>query len=191
MRFLPFSLNIPNTITAVRLVMTPVMVLLLLDRAFLSALLVFVFAAATDGLDGLLARALKQQTALGSYLDPLADKAMLCSAYIVLAAMEEIPAWVTVVVISRDVLIIIGAAIVTLFKGTFMARPTIVSKLTTVLQILTVFAVLLDKSVPIPAGALEATFWGVTALTTASGLHYVFVGLHILSDNSGDTSGMR
>ena len=182
-----FPLNIPNTITAMRLVLTPVFVLLLIDGAFLSAFLVFIGASITDGLDGLIARILRQKTTLGSYLDPIADKLMLSSAYIALAAIGIIPAWLAVVIISRDVLITMGALVVTIFKGTFMMRPTIVSKITTVFQISTVMLVLMAQFAAISPTLLHILFWLTTVFTTVSGLHYVYLGLKILNDGGGVT----
>ena len=184
---MPFPLNIPNTITAIRFVLTPVFVLFLIEGEFPYAFLVFIGAAVTDGLDGLIARLLKQKTTLGSYLDPIADKLMLSSAYIGLAAIGKIPVWLAVVVISRDVLITMGALVVTIFKGTFMMHPSVVSKITTVFQISTVILVLMAQFTAIPLTLPYVLFWLTTIFTTVSGLHYVYYGLKILNDGAGAT----
>ena len=184
---MPFPLNMPNTITAIRFVLTPVFVLFLIEGEFPYAFLVFIGAAVTDGLDGLIARLLKQKTTLGSYLDPIADKLMLSSAYIALAAIEVIPVWLAVVVISRDVLITMGALVVTIFEGTFMMHPSIISKITTVSQISTVILVLMAQFMSISPTLPRVLFWLTTVFTTVSGLHYIYFGLRILNDGGGAT----
>ncbi|MBI4775527.1 MAG: CDP-alcohol phosphatidyltransferase family protein [Deltaproteobacteria bacterium] len=184
-----FPLNIPNTITAVRFILTPIFVLFLIEGDFFSAFLVFIGAAVTDGLDGLIARLLKQKTTLGSYLDPIADKLMLSTAYIALAAIGIIPTWLAVVVISRDVLITMGALVVTIFKGTFMMRPSVISKATTVFQISTVILVLMAQFTDLSPTLPFVLSWLTTVFTTVSGLHYVYFGLKILNDNDGVAKG--
>jgi cardiolipin synthase (CMP-forming) len=178
------TISVPNILTLVRILLTPLFVILLLRDSFPMALLVFIVAGITDGLDGLIARWLNQRTALGAYLDPMADKLLLVSAYICLPVMNAIPDWLAVIVISRDVIILLGIAIFTLTQKHYEVRPTFVSKCTTTLQIVTVIVVLLD---PIRLGAafiLPIVYWGTATLTILSGLHYIYFGMRILQENN-------
>src|SRR4030066_302724 len=95
-------MNIPNSVTLLRILMVPVIVILLIQESFLKALIVFVAAGLTDILDGFLARVLHQQTVLGSYLDPIADKALLVSSFVTLSVLHIIPGGLAVLVIGRD-----------------------------------------------------------------------------------------
>jgi len=176
-------INLANSITAFRIVLTPVFVIVLMERRFVLALFVFLIAAVSDAADGLIARALKQKTTMGSYLDPIADKLLLSSAYIVLASIQVIPEWLAVVVISRDVLILMGVAVLTLFKGMFPMNPSVLSKFTTCAQIVTLLAVLVDASGIFTFSSLYILFWITTGITALSGLHYVYYGLQLLSEN--------
>ena len=172
-------LNVPNFLTLLRIVAIPVFLIFLTDGRFGWALLVFVLAGLTDSLDGLIARLTNTRTTLGAYMDPLADKMLLVSAFVVLAFMEAVPRWLTVVVISRDVLILSGY--LTLFLLTQQAmeiRPSAFSKASTFLQLLTLSVVLLHLWRTGEGAALLWWLFIVTALVTAiSGVHYIVRGL--------------
>jgi cardiolipin synthase len=176
-------INIPNTLSIIRILLTPLFVILLIRGMFLSSLLVFAIAGVSDALDGLSARYLNQRTVLGAYLDPIADKILLMSAFITLAVLDVIPPWLTVIVISRDVIIVIGHAVSAILTIPIEIKPSVASKCTTVAQLLTIFLALLS-----PAGAgnmlliKKAFCWFTACLTIASGLHYIYVGLSILQD---------
>ena len=142
-------INIPNILTVIRILLVPLFVIFLLKNMFHFALLVFTIAAISDCFDGLIARYLNQRTVLGAYLDPLADKLLLSSSFIILAVIKSIPKWLAVIVISRDILIMLGVAIFAMTDIKFEIRPRITSKLTTVFQISTIFLVLLDPKIPI------------------------------------------
>ncbi|MEA1899712.1 MAG: CDP-alcohol phosphatidyltransferase family protein, partial [Thermodesulfobacteriota bacterium] len=101
------TINIPNILTVIRILLTPLFVIFLLRNLFSFALLVFTIAAISDALDGLFARYFNQHTALGAYLDPIADKLLLTSAFVSLAILKIVPGWLTVIVISRDILILL------------------------------------------------------------------------------------
>lgn len=174
------TINVPNILTLVRLLLTPLFVILLLRRQLHPALLVFVLAGVSDGLDGLIARCFDQRTILGAYLDPIADKVLLVSAFVCLAILGLVPDWLTVIVISRDVLIVIGIVIFTLTQKSYRIRPSMVSKCTTTVQILTVIAALLAADIPSFAPILTGLVWSVALLTTVSGLHYIYLGMTIL-----------
>ncbi len=182
-----FILNLPNILTLVRMLITPIFIICLIKGAYQMGLLIFTLAGVTDGLDGLLARLLDQKTTLGAYLDPIADKLLLVSAFVTLAVQQMIPAWLTVVVISRDVLIIIGIAILEVSKVDYQIQPSMVSKCTTVAQLATIFLLLLSIQTTALEHALLPVYWLTTALSIASGLHYVYLGIQIMPDTENDT----
>src|SRR4030065_2641137 len=104
-------MNIPNLLTLLRIILVPVIVILLIQGVFLKALIAFIVASLSDVLDGFLARILHQQTALGAYLDPIADKALLASSFVTLSVLHVIPGWLTGIVITRDFLILLGLSV--------------------------------------------------------------------------------
>lgn len=182
------TINIPNILTTIRILLAPLFVILLLKDQFSFALLVFAIAGISDGLDGLLARYFDQRTVLGAYLDPIADKLLLTTAFVSLAVLKIIPGWLTVIVISRDILIILGIAIFTIADINIEIRPSIISKFTTVAQLTTIFLTLLNPEI---SGALiikYSLFWITAGLTIMSGLHYTYIGLNILQLASGNNN---
>ena len=177
-------MNIPNTLTMMRIIFVPIIIILLIQGSFFKALIIFTLSGITDALDGALARFLNQQTSLGAYLDPIADKALVMSCFITLSVKHAIPGWLTVIVISRDCIILIGVSVLALMSIRYEIRPSVVSKMTTVAQILTVFIVLATRSLAVPAGFewLSYTFFGATAiLTVISGVHYLFRGIRLMN----------
>ncbi len=177
-----FVLNLPNVLTLARILITPLFIICLIKGSYAMALLVFTLAGVTDGLDGLLARLMDQRTTVGAFLDPIADKLLLVSAFVTLAAQGMLPAWLTVVVISRDVLIIVGIAILEVSRVDYQIQPSMVSKCTTVAQLATIFLLLLSTQTTVLAHALLPVYWLTTALSIASGLHYVYLGIQIMPD---------
>lgn len=176
------TISIPNILTLVRILLTPVFVILLLRDLFPMALLVFAIAGVSDGLDGLIARYLNQRTALGAYLDPAADKLLLVSAFVSLAVLGVIPPWATVIVIARDVIIVLGLAILTLTEKKYEINPSMVSKCTTTAQIITVLVTLYDPAHVKLAMLYPVLLWSTAILTTLSGLHYIYIGMNILQE---------
>jgi cardiolipin synthase len=178
-------ITVPNLLTVFRMVLIPVFVSLLFYQRFLFALAVFAVAGVTDGLDGLLARRFNQKSQLGTILDPIADKLMLVTAFIVLSMRSvfpqpvpshlPIPFWVTVAVISRDVFILVGAAAINVVTGFRGFRPSMLGKINTVIQITAIGIIMFAASVPYGTGyylpTLYATVFGFAIL---SGAHYVF-----------------
>ena len=185
-----FVLNVPNVLTLARILLTPLFIICMIKGAYQTALAIFILAGVTDGLDGLLARMLNQRTSLGAYLDPVADKVLLISAFVTLAIQRMIPPWLTVVVISRDLLIFIGIAILELSKVNYRIAPSMVSKCTTVAQLTTIFLLLVSIQTSVVEHAL-APVYGLTAvLSIVSGLHYVYIGIQIMPDTrDGGFSG--
>src|SRR3990167_8441300 len=128
-------MNIPNTLTIFRILLVPVFIIFLINNNLWMALMIFILAGITDGLDGLIARVLNQRTLIGAYLDPIADKFLLISAYLALTIKNMLPAWLSVIVISRDIIILSGVVILHEMDKRPAIRPSILSKITTVFQI--------------------------------------------------------
>jgi len=176
-------LNIPNLLTILRILLTPLLVIFLIDKRFDLAFAVFAAAGISDGLDGFLARVMKQKTRIGAILDPIADKALLASAYITLAVIGLVPNWLAVIVISRDIIIVFGVLVLLLFQSGIEIHPTIISKLTTLFQLLTVFTVLFSTVTHLGLEQVLFCCYIVTAiLTIASGLDYLYKGILMLGN---------
>ena len=179
-------MTIPNFITMVRIVLAPVFVIYLINEQFTSALIVFVVCTASDGMDGLVARLFNQKSKLGSYLDPLADKLLLVAAFLILAAMGHLPVWLTVTVIARDVTILLGVILIHLNKLELNIRPSVVSKINTCFQFITVMAVLSKELLSLSPTVYLYFYYATAMFTTVSGLHYIQYGLRIMSSSGKD-----
>jgi cardiolipin synthase (CMP-forming) len=172
----------PNQLTLLRMIFVPFIVIHLVDGHYLWALIVFVVAGFSDGLDGLLARRLHQQTLLGQYLDPIADKLLLSTMFLVLSILHKIPWKYTVVVFSRDISILAASAVLFAIAGLRNFSPSIFGKANTFSQISAVFFVLLLQVHPARwvwiarTVSLRATFF----FTIISAVHYVFLVQHRL-----------
>jgi cardiolipin synthase len=177
-------MTIPNLITSIRIILTPIFIIYLINERFLSALVVFVLAGLSDSADGLIARLFSQKSRLGTFLDPLADKILLIASFITLAIINRIPPWLTVIVISRDVLILLGVLILFLNKTDLSIRPSILSKMTTCLQLATVFIVLSREQVGLFSQFVEYIFWITGLLTISSGLHYMRYWFGMMGEES-------
>jgi cardiolipin synthase len=167
------------------MVLIPVFVSLLFYKRFLLALVVFALAGVTDGLDGLLARRFNQKSQLGTILDPIADKLMLVTAFVVLTMRSvfpqplpshlPVPFWVTVAVISRDVFILVGAAAINIVTGFRGFRPSMLGKINTTVQIVAIGVIMFAASVPYGTGwYLPTIYAAVFSFAVLSGAHYVF-----------------
>jgi len=176
-------MNVPNLLTLLRIILSPIIVILLIQGAFLKALIVFIVAGITDALDGFLARVLHQQTVLGAYLDPIADKGLLASSFITLSVLHIIPGWLTVIVISRDFIILLGISVLSIMSIPVKIRPLFVSRVTTTLQLITVLAALAARSVPGEGYEpwLLAIYWVTAAFTIVSGLGYMAKGVALIN----------
>lgn len=170
-------LTAPNQLTLLRMIFVPFIVIHLVSGRYLWALVVFVIAGFSDGLDGLLARMLHQQTVLGQYLDPIADKLLLSTMFLVLSILHKIPWKYTVLVFSRDISILAASAVLFAIAGLRNFSPSIFGKANTFSQICAVFFVLLFEVRPFRAiwiartVSLRATFF----FTILSALHYVIL----------------
>lgn len=179
-------LTAPNQLTLVRMLFLPFIIINLLNHHYLWALTLFVLAAISDGLDGLLARKLKQQTLLGQYLDPIADKLLMSTMFLVLSILHKIPWKFTVVVFSRDISILAVGAVLYAIAGLRDFRPSIFGKANTFAQVAAVFLVLLFQ--------LDQSRWvwiarvvflrAVFAFTIISAVHYLFLVQHRLRAHS-------
>jgi cardiolipin synthase len=167
-----------NQLTLLRMGLAPLLVILVLSREMRWALAVFVVAGITDLLDGLIARMGHQQTTLGAMLDPVADKVLLTSTFVALTWSSglhvSIPVWLTVTTLSRDAIILTGVAIVNLTMGRRVFYPSLLGKLTTASQLITVGVVLLLNAFTLRMPGLEWLFWLTLVLTVGSALHYLF-----------------
>ena len=181
-------MNIPNNISLFRIILVPIFVTCLsyysreTNLFYWASVFVFILACATDGVDGYLARKLHQKTALGSYLDPIADKLLLLSGFLSLTLMPNlppsmrIPVWVAIPVIARDVIILIGSTIIFLLTGGLKVEPLFIGKITTVFQMLTLFLSL----VAAPVEVRFLLFVCTVCLTVLSGARYIQMGERLL-----------
>ncbi len=167
----------PNQLTLLRLIFIPFIVIAIVDEAWGWALGLFVVAGITDNLDGLLARLLKQKTALGQYLDPIADKLLLSTLFLVLSLTHKIPWKFTVLVFSRDVGIVVTSAVLYATTSLRTFPPSMFGKANTGAQIVTLFFVLLREisEAAWVAAAKELGLWSTLVFTVASGLHYIYL----------------
>jgi cardiolipin synthase (CMP-forming) len=171
----PFT--IPNGITLVRLALTPFFVLATLSGDHLLALGIFVAAGVSDALDGMVARLLGMRSLLGTYLDPIADKLLLVTAYVVLTLPIKgaitVPLWLTVLALSRDVLIVLVALLLYLGAGVREFPPSLWGKATTFFHIVTVTVVLVANVTPVAEAALLGVFYVALSFTVISGVDYI------------------
>ncbi len=168
--------HIPNLITGLRILLVYPVIQYLLDRRFGSSLGLFVLAGLSDALDGFLAKHYHWQSRLGSYLDPLADKLLLVSCFLALAWMELIPAWLTVAVVLRDVVILAGAIAYYFLLKPFEGQPHWTSKVNTFFQLLLIVAVLFSHGVwPLSEKLLFSFILIVFVTSLVSGVIYVQV----------------
>lgn len=170
--------TIPNLLSILRMGLVPLFVLSVLSGEMLRALLVFGLAGVTDALDGAAARWWRQKSRLGAYLDPAADKLLLVAAYVVLSipGLREglvIPVWITALVLTRDVVIVIVAMVLYLAQGVTSFPPSPLSKLNTAMQIVAVVLVLLSGIVQHAEEVASWAVWLVAVTTLASGIDYI------------------
>jgi cardiolipin synthase (CMP-forming) len=170
-------LTAPNQLTLLRMLFLPFIVISLVDGHYITALILFVLAGLSDGLDGLLARRLHQQTLLGQYLDPIADKLLMSTLFLVLSILHKIPWKYTVMVFSRDIAILVTSAVLYTIAGLRNFSPSIFGKANTCAQIAAVFFVLLFEIYHVPGIYIVRTvlLWATFAFTAISWVHYAFL----------------
>jgi cardiolipin synthase len=168
-------MNVPNLLSLLRLVITVFFVVAVMRNQFGLALTLFVVQGLSDLLDGFLARVMKAKTRLGAFLDPLADKTMLVSSYLVLSFKGMVPLWVTGCIIARDVIILVGFLRLRKTSGYEEFLPSMWGKVTTTFQIVTVVWVLWSRE-----RAYDAlVFYPTLCLTVISGVQYIRRGFRI------------
>ncbi len=189
-------MNWPNAITIVRILLIPLFVYEVLMGDYTTGAMVFFLAAVTDALDGLIARIFRMKSRLGTFLDPLADKLLVTSAYVILGIKGIIPLWLVMAVISRDSIIVLGALVLYLMIGELQVKPHPVSKINTFFQLLTVILALfkgmteemrlLHEWITV---SLEPAIYLTAGLTLASGLIYIITGLRAIEEEPGEEEG--
>lgn len=180
-----------NQLTILRMVFVPVFILLLVYGRIGAAIGVFFLAGVTDLLDGFIARRFEQKTALGIFLDPMADKLLLTSAFITLSLdslplIVTIPLWLTITVISRDILLVTSVVVINLTAGRHLFPPTQLGKWTTVVQLLLVMIVLAGNWFGAEPPFFQPAVFITLLLTVTSGIHYLYRGMRILGHQTNE-----
>jgi cardiolipin synthase len=180
-------LNWANRLTLLRILLIPVFAISLLYRQNGAALFIFCLAGISDGLDGFIARTYGQKTKLGTFLDPMADLLLLSTAFIVLAMMDQIPVWLSVIVISRNVIVVMGSAILYIINNHIDISITPLGKATTFFQLtLLLFALTSHYLNTVPSVIFPLLLWTTTILTVVSGLQYITIGTGSINGNNGE-----
>lgn len=169
-------MNIPNSLTILRILLIPCYIGLLAYGRFDEALIVLIVAGITDALDGAIARVTNQHTRLGAVLDPLADKLLLTSGFITLSLIQLIPSWVTILVVSRDLILMLGTVVAHVTESPIDITPTFLGKGTTLLQLSYVVMVIFLSSRHMDPAVLLPLLFGMVTVTLLSGLHYLYRG---------------
>lgn len=185
-------MTVPNMITIVRFLLVPAVIYWLLTGEWLLAFTAFVIAGISDGVDGFIARHFDQHSELGGYLDPMADKLLLVSVFVVLGLLGELPLWLVIAAVSRDALIV-GAVLLSSLMGSPVAvRPLMVSKANTLVQIVLASVVLADLAFAIDLGPVRPWLVGLSGLLTiASAAAYLVAWSRHMSgsDRGGADAG--
>ena len=174
-------LNLANGLTILRLLMAPVISILLVYRFWRPAVAVFLLAGVTDALDGFFARSRAQRTELGMILDPLADKLLLFAAFMTLVYLHQIPRWLFIIVVSRDLILIGGFLVVYIATAKATVSVSRMGKLTTGLQLATVLGTMLTHVTSSLGSYLPPLIYVTAAVTIFSGLEYILRGARLLS----------
>jgi len=169
-------LNIPNVLTLARILITPFIIYAILEHQAVLALVLMAIAGVTDMLDGAIARYFNQRTTVGAYIDPMADKLLLISTIVTLYLIGQIPLFLFLAVIFRDVIIVLGAIAYEMITHKLEIQPSIASKITTFLQITLVLVVLSEMAWQVPgADVMYLSIWLTFAFTCISGIQYMIV----------------
>lgn len=180
-------MNIPNIITGIRILLIPVFVIFLIQGKLTPSLVIFLIAGITDALDGFIARRYGQVSELGAYMDPIADKILLVSSFLILSMRNLIPDWLCVLVITRDILIILGVAILFLLqKKALRIGPSKLSKINTCIQIICILLVLIQSIYMIKDLYYQLMFWVTGFFTVSSGVHYLFEWLRYIGSEQNN-----
>lgn len=175
------SMNVPNSLTILRILLIPVFVGLLIYERYDPALGVILIAGLTDGLDGTIARIANQRTKLGAYLDPLADKLLLTSGFVTLSVLHLVPLWVAILVVSRDLILLTGALLSRFTESSLDMSPTLIGKGTTLFQLSYIVLIIIVTSRHLEHQLLQPLLYLMVILTVSSGLHYLYRGVSHLN----------
>ncbi|RJQ44657.1 MAG: CDP-alcohol phosphatidyltransferase family protein [Nitrospiraceae bacterium] len=176
--------NLPNILTLSRILLLPFFAATIIYKEYNLALIIFIIAAVTDLFDGLIARLRNQITYFGSILDPVADKFFLITSFVLMSASGVIPKWLTIVVISKDVIVLTGCVILYFVTNSLKIEPTLLGKLASACQFVLIGAVLLflnirgEMQIPVPI------YIAVALITGISGLHYSYKGLKLVQSEN-------
>lgn len=186
-------LNLPNFLTLIRILTIPFFLVYLSYHRYLEALIVFIIGGITDFLDGLAARLMKQQTALGAFLDPIADKLLVMTSFVMLGLMGGIPMWLSIVVVSRDVFIVMGYGIIYfLVDERLKVQPSFIGKCSTLLQLFTLgvaLAVLHNPDIVHPL-ARDVLIAATAVATVISAVQYLYRGFLWLQNKAPSMPGI-
>ena len=174
-------MNLPNGLTLIRVLLAPAIVILLVYHHTGAALVTFLVAGLTDALDGFFARSRRQRTELGRILDPLADKALVDSAFVALGILGNLPIWLVIIGVSRDAILVAGSLILHIQVGRLGNPPSALGRVTTLLQLVTVLLAMGADLRPWLSPALSPVVWATAVATVLSGLHYIVQGARQLS----------
>ena len=167
-------MNLPNIISLGRLLSVPVVIYLILNDFMTAAFWLFIAAGISDGVDGYLAKTLGQSSALGAYLDPIADKVLLVGVYLTLGQDGHLPTWLVIMVVFRDLIIVGGIILLHISNSGIRMRPLLISKVNTAAQIALIALVLVELGLKIDLGGfLNVLIYVVGATTIASGASYI------------------
>jgi cardiolipin synthase len=182
--------QLPNIISSIRILLVVPIALALSGHQTVETLWLFCVAAASDGIDGFLAKRFGWQTDLGGLLDPVADKLMLATVFVMLALLGSMPVWLAAAVIARDCIIVLGAVAYRILLGPVVARPSRVSKLNTLCQV--IFIVLVVGGPQFSWPAAWETFLGALMFVTVvvSGLDYVLVYSRLAAERARSRHGI-
>ena len=177
--------QIPNVLTIIRIILIVPFAMFVLEHQYMNALVIFFFAGLSDGVDGFLARQFNWKSRFGAIADPLADKLLLMTAYVMLAWTSQIPIWLVCLILGRDFVIVCCALSYHYFISHYEIKPSWFGKACTMAQIIYVLVVIVKLAeIPMPETAIENGLWLVAGITLFSGLHYIGVwtwrGWHVL-----------
>ncbi|MBF0381419.1 MAG: CDP-alcohol phosphatidyltransferase family protein [Magnetococcales bacterium] len=173
-------MNIPNSLSLIRLLSAPLFCWLLISQHFNFALGLFLIASITDAADGYIAKQWQQETELGRYLDPLADKVLLMVGFITLSLIQMLPVWITLIIVSRDIVLIGGVILSKMLAKVYLVRPLIISKINTFLQMLLIMLVLLSSQFVELKPVVTMQIW-LTAISTVASL-WVYISRWSISN---------
>jgi len=174
------AVNLPNYITLFRVILIPFFINLMIYGYYREALLVFVVAGITDALDGMIARLMGKKTELGAFLDPMADKLLILSAFLTLVLLGKLPVWLVIIVVSRDAILAMGGLIIYVMTHTLKLQPSLIGKLTTLMQLTVVTLSLVLMSYGTEMGVMTILQWTTAGVTIASGIQYVLRGIKMV-----------